>query len=669
MKINQNRSQILIQIISSLLLAGLYIGVFKELANTFEFISRQPGKSAFYLLLMVGIGLTGLIALIQIWAPDFFSLARRLRGKLGILRWIAAFLLAVGVSYFFIYSKWSYTFNTTFVRLLFYLYILGLMSWVTVKREDRSFEWNQLLGAIILLGSVFSLAHALNTAVNVPFSLSWSEGNRLWDYSIVYGRSAYIFPFDQAIPVYTDRMRQSLWGLPFLLPNPQIWLVRLWSALVWTVPYAFLGWVLLALRKEKPHGWLFFGLWAFLFLNQGPIYTPLILAAILVAGSRRMPTWLAFILVGLAGYYAREGRYTWLFAPAIWSAMLAFLQSPALPGIIAERAIKWQRWTRAGILGAGGFIGCYFVPQIVHMIRGDVSAKIITIDGITNTVGRQPLLWDRLWPSPTNPMGIILQLLLAVGPLAAILVFLVVTKRWKLDFWQAAVLIGAQLAFLIVGIISSVKIGGGNNLHNMDMFLVGMVFAAGLAWEASAQDWVGSAGIRSWWAWLLLLLAIVYPAAQGMMTTTPLGAPDMDKQTALIADMQKIIDGSTAKGEVLFIDQRQLLTFGFIKNVPLVPDYEKKLLMDEALSENSKYFSTFISDLKNHRFSLIVNEPSHVVYRGNVYQFGDENDAWVKWISVPLLCNYEPVLTNQEIGVQLLKPKKESSPDKRVTCP
>jgi hypothetical protein len=211
-----------------------------------------------------------------------------------------------------------------------------------------------------------------------------------------------------------------------------------------------------------------------------------------------------------------------------------------------------------------------------------------------------------------------LQLLLAVGPLAAVLIYLGVTRRWKLDFWQTAALVGSQLAFLVVGIIASVKIGGGNNLHKLDMFLVGMVFAAGLAWEAGAQDWVCSAGFRPWWVRLLLLMVIIYPAAQGMMTTTPLGAPEGDKQTALLADMQKIINSAVPKGEVLFIDQRQLLTFGFIQGVPLVPDYEKKLLMDEALSEDTKYFSNFNTDLKNHRFSLIINEPSRISLRGDL---------------------------------------------------
>jgi hypothetical protein len=33
------------------------------------------------------------------------------------------------------------------------------------------------------------------------------------------------------------------------------------------------------------------------------------------------------------------------------------------------------------------------------------------------------------------------------------------------------------LAFLVVGLIVSTKIGGGGDLHNLDMFLIGIFFA------------------------------------------------------------------------------------------------------------------------------------------------------------------------------------------------
>jgi hypothetical protein len=108
------------------------------------------------------------------------------------------------------------------------------------------------------------------------------------------------------------------------------------------------------------------------------------------------------------------------------------------------------------------------------------------------------------------------------------------------------------------------------------------------------------------------------------------------------------------------MDQRQLLTFGNISGVVLVPDYEKKWMMDEALSEKMSYFEPFYADLAAHRFSLIVSEPLHTPVKDSSYQFGEENNAWVKWVSSPVLCYYEEIKTLKDVGVQLLAPRSES---------
>jgi hypothetical protein len=107
------------------------------------------------------------------------------------------------------------------------------------------------------------------------------------------------------------------------------------------------------------------------------------------------------------------------------------------------------------------------------------------------------------------------------------------------------------------------------------------------------------------------------------------------------------------------LDQRQLLTFGFITNVPLVPEYDKKVLMEQALASNRDYFEEFYRDLQDDRFSLIITQPLNTPRKGSDYQFGEENNAWVKWISRPLLCYYEEKQTFLEVNVQLLVPNPE----------
>jgi hypothetical protein len=46
------------------------------------------------------------------------------------------------------------------------------------------------------------------------------------------------------------------------------------------------------------------------------------------------------------------------------------------------------------------------------------------------------------------------------------------------------------IAFLVVGLIVSTKIGGGGDLHNMDMFLIASMFSVALAWKAACLIWM-----------------------------------------------------------------------------------------------------------------------------------------------------------------------------------
>jgi hypothetical protein len=120
------------------------------------------------------------------------------------------------------------------------------------------------------------------------------------------------------------------------------------------------------------------------------------------------------------------------------------------------------------------------------------------------------------------------------------------------------------------------------------------------------------------------------------------------------------VENYKSKGEVLFLDQRQLLTFEAVEGVPLVPEYEKKYLMDQAMAGNLTYFQGFYQDLVNKRFALIVSEPLFKSYDDAFDPFSEENNAWVKWVSEAVLCYYTPEKTYKEVRVQLLVPRAGS---------
>jgi hypothetical protein len=142
-------------------------------------------------------------------------------------------------------------------------------------------------------------------------------------------------------------------------------------------------------------------------------------------------------------------------------------------------------------------------------------------------------------------------------------------------------------------------------------------------------------------------------------------APTLDRQFGMqvVAQIQGQIDAlETEEPRVLFISERQLLTFRHLDRLELIPDYEKVFLMEMAMSGTRSYLDRFHSALRDHDFDLIVSEPLKIQVQGRSHAFGEENDAWVREVSEPALCFYEPALTIEEAAVQILVPRTAPTP-------
>ena len=272
-----------------------------------------------------------------------------------------------------------------------------------------------------------------------------------------------------------------------------------------------------------------------------------------------------------------------------------------------------------------------------------------------------------------------------VAPLACVLLYLSISKKWALNVWQTLAILLPLLAFFAVGLIVSAKIGGGGDLHNMDMFIIGLLFAGAIAWHNGGRNWIAQRVSSPVWIRLGLVLLAVLPAHQAfqflrpnevaeedmtwvmtMADIPPQGPfpellPDDQNAGKALEDIRRAVDEAAPNGEILFIDQRQLLTFGYITGVPLVPEYDKKVLINEAMSGSKAYFDAFYRDLASKRFSLIITNPLHERIQTEEDNFGEENNAWVEWVSTPVLCFYEPIDTLKKVKVQLLVPKQDIS--------
>ncbi len=599
------------------------------------------------------------------------------------LAWLLALVLTIYPAFFLLNTFWGDLFRGPYLRLLLFLCTTALVG-VVLPLDPANLVSARSLGyAVIFAGGMFGLVAQAMTVNNHPFSLTWSEGNRLYEYSLPFISGRYQYAGELS-GIRQSGGRYWLWGLPFLIPGAPIWVHRLWNALLATLPHLALGYLLARWSGLGRAGRGMFALWVYLFLAQGPIYTPLILCALLVVlpfrpsppgplspkrrgGKNALPAppspqrgeglgvrglLLFAALAAVAGYYAAASRWTWLPAVPVWAAFLLLALRPAAD----ETRPFWSQrnwlalWPAALVSLVGLAGGLLANPKLL------MPQKLAQ-----STALSQPLLWYRLLPSATYPEGVLLALALAAGPLAGLLLWLAASRRWKLTAWQALAYPAALLLLLGGGLVASVKIGGGNNLHNLDMFLVSLAILTGLTLRGKDETHLSG---WPWLARLALALALVLPAWGAVRSASLPKLPPQDSTRKALEAIRSQVSAAQQTGEVLFIDQRQLLTFGYLRDVPLVPEYEKKYMMDQAMSGDADYFAGFYRDLAAHRFALIVSDMQFTLQKDSNYAFGEENNAWVQWVAQPLLCYYTPLRTMQNVDIQLLVPKTEP-----VDCP
>ena len=269
------------------------------------------------------------------------------------------------------------------------------------------------------------------------------------------------------------------------------------------------------------------------------------------------------------------------------------------------------------------------------------------------------MLWYRLLPSPTNPTGVLLQVVFFAISLCAVILYGWWRNRTCYNALRLAGLAVSLGVFFLGGLVVSAKIGGGNNLHNLDAFFVLLWVIAGYVYFGRFQKDQGFPGpdrqVPAGWFALAAMIPILV-----VLPFKPLVFPTLrqDYGSALAA-IQSLIDQAASRqnGEVLFISERQLLAFGQVRERQLVAEYDKFILMEMAMAGNAEFFAAFQRDLREHRFALIVSEPITTRIKGRTSKFGEENDVWVKWVSEPLLQEYVLVQPLNAFGVELFTPK------------
>ncbi len=641
------------------------------------------------LQLVFGAGVAGLLAtiaievivLINLRHPRVvggFNCLQEWLAKLGKGNWLL-FGMSIGVfSLLVLYNPIAralpgrfQSYVDAYALRLFTFWLLSLVGMVLLKAAGSPRSWATLLAmSLVIAGAGFKLVTFIPEITSYPFSLGWSEASRYYYASLYWSKALY----DQAVPpTVLHPTRYLLQAVPFTFSEAPLWVHRLWQDILWIAATGLAAWLLmrrLAARSQELNlektsqaqptlaisdrslRWTFI-LWTSLYLLMAPVYYNLLVMVILLLwGFNRRKPWQVLLVVLLASLWAGISRINWFPVPGMLAAALFFLEENLQSRSFVRYLVKPVLWVFLGTLTA-------FAAQAAYALgSGNPSEQF-------SSSFTSDLLWYRLLPNATYPLGILLSILLVSLPLVLVILGHLRANP-HLYHWLRLLGIASILFILFAGgLVVSVKIGGGSNLHNMDAFLALLLVVASyfLFDLVAAEVPVSPPGSAYQPSNILLAWGLLMPVLMVLQAPMAYQLPGKAEVSEALETIQETVNQATRDGgEVLFISERQLMMFDQITNVELVPDYEKVFLMEMAMANNRNYLETFYQLLKNHRFALIVSEPIKVNFQDRTDSFGEENNAWVERVSRQILCYYEPAETLKSVRTQLLVPRQNPEP-------
>ncbi len=505
--------------------------------------------------------------------------------------------------------------------------------------------------ALVILSVIYEIFLRYQAVTTYPFSMGWSESSRFYYASLYFSQAVYGIktPLSSLHPT-----RYFLQSLPFLIPGLGLVASRFWQFLLWVVLTSTtsiaLAWRVLP-GKEKPRStrrgtkenqtfvllrgqnglrWLFAG-WFFLFLLRIGVYYHLEVMVILplLFVSAKHP-WRSLAALVFASAWAGVSRVNWFPVPAMIAIAIYILEES-----VSSYKNIWRYlaqpvlWTVIGLSVALAAQAAY-IPLSGN--GGNASAFTSSF--------KSDLLWGRLWPNDTYALGVLLGILIVSGPLLIVLAQALRGRFSQVHPVRWLGLAGMLAALFVGGLVVSVKIGGGGDLHNMDAYavLVGVVAAYFIGGKVSAEYAAEEQGALSW---PVVAVALLIPLIFLVPALAPFEKFNQKADDAALVQLKGLAIQAGQKGPVLFINERHLLTFHQI-NLPLVPEYELVTLMEMAMSNNQPYLQQFYADLKNHRFAAIVTGKQNLGVKDEGV-FAEESNVWNTRVSPYIVCNYEPV--------------------------
>lgn len=643
----------------ALLAAWQMLGVARELG-----VIAQNSKT--WLALLGGLGLIGFSGLAgaaltfqaawKNWFDDYrtgsrerFDLAARLPSA---LRLAAAPLLALslpGYSLLLLHPHYGKLIRGEEAARFLVFWLLALWgAWLLRVLRPKT-GWPAAFGFALLLQAAAHLVAAYLLGItNYPFALGWSETSRFYYPSLFLPETLY----GERLPWPILHPSLHLVLVPPYWFDAPLWVHRAWQILIRFLLVGCLAPALLSrLQIDSRPLRVAAGLWVFLAVFNLPLYLHLAPPVLLILwGFSLKDARRAWIFLLLASVWAGLSRLNWYPVPGMLAAAIYLLETP-FPKNGMRNALR------------------YLAQPAAWFVIGSATAFLsmqayIALSGIEKTGDfytslTSALLWYRLWPNATYDLGVLPGILLYSLPMWVVLA--VVFARREIHPLRVSLLLLGLAVLFAGGIVVSMKIGGGGDIHNMDAYGVALIVVAAYLFfgryapETAAERLVefietprGSAETRPPVKFHWLVAALLALVAVWFAQRAPIGMVTYDKaeSQATLTELQQQVDLVNARGgEILFITQRHLIAMNMLHSVKLIPEYEREELMEMAMAENEAYLDQFKAELRAQRFAMIVVDPLTVNMLGSDYAMGEENNAWARFAAKPILCNYRAAQT------------------------
>jgi len=506
-------------------------------------------------------------------------------------------------------------------------------------------SWPAAIAAVVLMQAVsYHVYGELRLVTDYPFSIGYSEASRYYYASLVFSKSIYGMDLPLSI---LHPSRYLLQSVPYLIPGLSIWAHRLWQSLLWICITAGTSALLMSrLKQVRPWARFLLAAWFYLYLLQGAVYYHLQICLILVLWGVAPPfSWRSSAAIFAASFWAGISRLNWFPVPAMLGILLYVLQEP-----VSTHQVRWRYFLKPFVWGVAGLLVALLGQALYIRWSGNVDLSAFSSSLTSN------LLWGRLLPNATYGLGILPGAVLVSAPLLAILHSILKKNASQFHSLRLAVVLTILSILFMGGLAVSAKIGGGGDLHNMDAYLacVGITAILLLCGEVAGETKPFAPFPVPWPA---AMTALLLPVAFSLFS---IRAPFHYDRAPVERDIETLQEAlritADSGGEILFITERQLLTFKIIEGVPLVPEYEQITLMEMAMAGSTGYLQSFYKDLQDRRFDLVVTEKQRRSQQDSG-AFAEENNVWVEYISLPIVCAYKPGLALQSINLQLYAPR------------